>query len=132
MVHRMPKDVHCCDQKRQNNERIRITKLDEAFFGHFRRVEIDKLTISELWQPSNGASGRQIVTLTLYISTVILQLFRFCKLPRMEKSALYQYPAENYNEAKRRSFTVKLPAANHNDEPGPAITFHKAEYDHCI
>lgn len=39
-------------KKRQNNEKIPIMKLEEAFFGLFRRVEIDKLAIFELWQPS--------------------------------------------------------------------------------
>lgn len=50
----------------------------------------------------------------------------------MKKSVLYQHPAENHHEGKRRRFTVKLPAAEHNNEPSAAIMLHKAEYDHRI
>lgn len=94
--------------------------------GSFWGEKIDKLTFCELWKSPNGASQRQIA---LFISIVILQLITFLHVllcpppvPWMEISALYQHPAEIYNDAKKeRSFAVKLSAAKHNGEPNPTI-----------
>lgn len=104
-------------------------KVDEVILGNFGGEKIDKLTFCELWKSPNGASQRQIATLTFFISIVILQLITFLHVllcpppvPWMEISALYQHPAEIYNDAKKeRSFAVKLSAAKHNGEPTPTI-----------
>lgn len=85
-----------------------IIKVNEVILGHFGGEEIDNLTFFELWKSPNGASQRQIATLTLFISIVILQLITslhvlLCPppVPWMEISAQYQHPAEIYNDAKK-------------------------------
>lgn len=47
----------CCTVGQRENKVKKNWCRGEAILGQFRRVEIDKLAIFELLQPSNGAPG---------------------------------------------------------------------------